>query len=269
MTPEALFDLLWNDYSHRLCPSALKVQALLQEDAPLINDHIAIRTFNLSPVRLEILAHHFIALGYEEKGNYQFEAKKLVAKHFEHPNPLLPRVFISELEVEKFSFHFLKIIHALVSQVDEKQMKQATCLFYGRPWEVSIEQYLILAGESEYAAWVAAHGYGANHFTVSVNQLSRFHEVAEVNQFLKQHQFVMNTSGGEVKGNPSMFLEQSSTMADRVGVSFEEGELYVPGGYYEFAKRYPLDNGQLYGGFVMTSADKIFESTHQEQAKRQ
>lgn len=50
MTPTALFQSLWNDYIERLCPSADRVHQLLQEDEPLINDHIALRTFNLAPL---------------------------------------------------------------------------------------------------------------------------------------------------------------------------------------------------------------------------
>ena len=76
--------------------------------------------------------------------------------------------------------------------------------------------------------------------------------------------FKMNKSGGLVKGSPSQFLEQSSTMAYQKEVKFEEGPYEVPSCYYEFAKRYPLlpDSKKLYQGFVAQSADKIFESTN-------
>jgi hypothetical protein len=36
----------------------------------------------------------------------------------------------------------------------------------------------------------------------------------------------------------------------------------VPACYYEFARRYPIANGELYQGFIAASADKIFESTN-------
>ncbi len=39
MTSDLLFKSLWDDYIHRLCPSAEK-----KEDEALINDHIALRT---------------------------------------------------------------------------------------------------------------------------------------------------------------------------------------------------------------------------------
>ncbi|MDN3698422.1 DUF1338 domain-containing protein [Vibrio sp. 03-59-1] len=262
MTPDVLFESLWKDYIQRLCPSADKVHQLLREDAELINDHIALRTFNVAPLGIETLAKPFLALGYKECGDYLFESKKLVAKHYEHDDPNQPKVFISELKVEECSEALQAIVAKLVEQVDAQQLKTQDFLYSGRQWELSFEDYQTLAKESEYASWLAAHGYGANHFTVSVNQLNDFSEVQEVNDHLSSVGFVINGSGGEVKGSPEVLLEQSSTMADRVLVQFTESEQVVPGGFYEFAKRYPMNDGQLYTGFVAASADKIFESTN-------
>lgn len=262
MTPDVLFESLWKDYIQRLCPSADKVHQLLREDAELINDHIALRTFNVAPLGIETLAKPFLALGYKECGDYLFESKKLVAKHYEHDDPNQPKVFISELKVEECSEALQTIVAKLVDQVDAQQLKTQDFLYSGRQWELSFEDYQVLAKESEYASWLAAHGYGANHFTVSVNQLNDFSEVQEVNDHLSDAGFIINSSGGEVKGSPEVLLEQSSTMADRVSVQFTESEQVVPGGFYEFAKRYPMNDGQLYTGFVAASADKIFESTN-------
>lgn len=261
MTPEALFHSLWDDYINRLCPSARNVHQLLQEDEALINDHIALRTFNIAPVNLATLAKPFIELGYREAGDYLFESKKLVAKHFEHPDPKQPKVFISELKVDECSETLQGIVNGLIAQVDETDFSDSRFLYQGRPWQLSYEQYALLSKESEYAAWLAAHGYGANHFTVSVNQLNQFEQVQQVNDYLKLNGFDINQSGGEVKGSPEVLLEQSSTMADKVEVIFSEGTKVIPGGFYEFAKRYAMTDGELYPGFVAASADKIFEST--------
>lgn len=261
MTPEVLFQSLWNDYITRLCPSADKVHSLLEEDEALINDHIALRTFNVAPLGLETLAKPFLALGYKDCGDYVFESKKLVAKHFEHPDPLQPKVFISELKVEECSPQLQEIVAKLVEQVDATKLEGDAFLYGGRLWDISFADYQLLAEESEYASWLAAHGYGANHFTVNVNQLKAFTEVKQVNDHLRGAGFTINESGGEVKGTPDVLLEQSSTMADKVPVVFSDGTETVPGGFYEFAKRYPMANGELYTGFVAASADKIFEST--------
>ena len=262
MTPDVLFQSLWNDYIQRLCPSAEKVHHLLQEDEALINDHIALRTFNVEPLGIATLAQPFLDAGYKPCGDYEFESKKLVAKHFEHPDPKQPKVFISELKVNECSDALQAIVAKLVKQLDTHDLKGAEFLWGGRLWELSYADFQTLAKESEYASWLAAHGYGANHFTVSVNQLNAFDEVKEVNDHLRQSGFTINESGGEVKGSPDVLLEQSSTMADKVAVEFSEGTEMIPGGFYEFAKRYLMANGELYPGFVAASADKIFESTN-------
>ena len=262
MTPQVLFQSLWNDYIQRLCPSADNVHQLLQENEPLINDHIALRTFNVAPLGIETLAKPFIDVGYKPCGDYEFESKKLVAKHFEHPDPKQPKVFISELKVNECSPELQDIVAKLVEQLDTDKLKGHEFLSGGRLWDLSFADYQLLAKESEYASWLAAHGYGANHFTVSVNQLDAFEEVKGVNDHLREAGFTINESGGEVKGSPDVLLEQSSTMADKVPVTFTEGTEMVPGGFYEFAKRYPMSNGELYPGFVAASADKIFESTN-------
>ena len=127
---------------------------------------------------------------------------------------------------------------------------------------LSFETYNRLREESEYAAWFYVFGFRANHFTVSVNALKKYNTIVKVNELLKENGFVLNTSGGEVKGEITDLLQQSSTMSDMVKVEFTEGIYEVPSCYYEFAQRYPDTNGELYSGFISKSADKIFESTN-------
>jgi hypothetical protein len=257
----ALFAALWHDYI-QMTPSAAKIHQLLGHGAPTINDHIALRTFNIAKVNLNVLAKHFTSLGYVDSGDYQFVQKKLLAKHFEHPDPKQPKVFISELLVEEFSPELQKTIHDLVSQVDVAATTADNFIYSGCHWDLDKATYQALLVESEYAAWVAALGYRANHFTVSINDLTEFERIEDVNQALKQAGFLLNSSGGEIKGSPEVLLEQSSTMADKVVVKFTDGDVEIPSCFYEFARRYPMDNGQIYTGFVAASADKIFESTN-------
>ncbi len=262
-----LFSALWTDYI-QMTPSAAKVHELLGKGEDIINDHIALRTFNLPKVNLQVLAAHFEALGYKACGDYNFEAKKLNAKHYEHPDPTQPKVFISELLVEEFSPELQDKVAFLVEQIDEQALTQKDFLYSGRHWKLDSETYQALLAESEYAAWVAAIGYRANHFTVSVNHLPGYDSLQEVNQALKEGGFVLNTSGGEIKGSAEVLLEQSSTMADQIEVAFEDTKLKIPSCFYEFALRYPKPDGELYTGFVAASADKIFESTNAVSGKQ-
>lgn len=258
-----LFQKLWDNYL-AVTPSATDIHRILvgTQGGEIINDHIALRTFNLAPVNLDKLAEHFLSLGYTEGGEYHFEAKKLYARHYEHPDPAAPKVFISELLVDTCSPALQGTVRELVARVTPDRVNDDNFLYSGTHWQVDYATYQQLLAESEYAAWVAAWGYRANHFTVSVNQLANFTTVAEVNQVLKDHGYTVNSAGGEVKGSPADLLEQSSTMADRVPCVFRERTVTIPSCFYEFARRYPGPDGKLYSGFVAASADKIFESTH-------
>lgn len=260
---DTLFRNLWENYCE-VTPSAQHIHRLLDnsQGSAIINDHIAIRTFNLEKLNLEKLAAHFRSLGYHQGGEYYFEAKKLYARHFEHPDATVPKVFISELLVEKCSDALQETVQRLVDGVEPAVVTDRDFLCSGRHWDIDYATYQALLEESDYAAWLAAWGYRANHFTVSVNHLSQFTTLEEVNQRLRKEGYRLNSSGGEIKGSPEQLLEQSSTMADRAEAVFSDQTVSIPSCFYEFALRYARPDGELFSGFVAASADRIFESTN-------
>lgn len=264
MKSKVIFDKLWERYSLEN-PSAGRIHKIFnREDQPVINDHVAFRTFNDPRVNIDVLAKPFLDVGYEPKGDYIFEAKKLKARHYEIPgSPESPRVFISELLLEEFSPFLQTSIREALDRVPRDLLASPDLIFQGSIFEpLSYKIYTRLREESEYAAWLYVFGFRANHFTVSINYLQDYEGIEEVNAFLKKEGYALNSSGGEVKGTPAQLLEQSSTLADKVEVEFEEGIFTVPACYYEFAKRYPEASGKLFSGFIAGSADKIFESTN-------
>jgi hypothetical protein len=260
-TVTGLFSNIWQQYI-AVTPSATKIHQLLGNGNDVINDHVAYRTFNIEKVNLDKLANHLLSIGYTECGQYDFSAKKLTAKHFEHTTPTMPKVFISELRVEEFTDEIQAIIHKLTDQLPANISEQPNFLYSGRPWQINSTDYKALLAVSEYAAWLAAWGYRANHFTISINHLDNYDNIIDVNTCLKNAGFTLNTSGGEIKGDETVKLEQSSIIADKALVEFSDVSLIIPSCFYEFAKRYPLANGELYTGFVAASADKIFDSTN-------
>ncbi|MBE7644447.1 DUF1338 domain-containing protein [Tenacibaculum finnmarkense] len=263
MTTAQIFDKLWKEYSERT-PSAQKINDLFKAKGnEIYNDHVAFRTFDDERVNIEVLAAPFLAAGYKECGDYTFEAKKLYAKHYEHTTDKnAPRVFISQLKTKEFSAELQATVKRLIDGLSEEDLNPAELVFKGRLWEQpSFEVYEKLQAETEYAAWLYVNGFCSNHFTVDVNKLATFKSLQEVNEFLKEKGFKMNTSGGEIKGTPAVFLEQSSVLADRIPVAFKEVTKEITSCYYEFAFRHAMENGELYSGFIAGSADKIFEST--------
>ncbi|NQY06510.1 MAG: DUF1338 domain-containing protein [Flavobacteriaceae bacterium] len=249
---------LWCDYTKRT-PSAAKIQQLFNETfGAFKNDHIAIRTFNITEVAIDIIAKPFLELGYVEKDSYYFSQKKLNAKHYEHPtNPDAPLLFISEIVLENFSEKTQHLIRELMYEVNE----DSPLITQGRTWPVSYAIYLKLLQESEYIAWLYVNGFCVNHFTVAINSIDSTPSLQKVNNYLKEQGFQLNNSGGEIKGNPAVKLEQSSILADMLTINFNEGNYQTTSCYYEFAYRHLNLDGTVFKGFITESADKIFEST--------
>ena len=95
---------MWNDYS-KLNPHINQVLNLIKTKDPneIINDHIALRTFNHKKLNRHILSEYFLKNGYQAVEDLTFTEKKLKATYFIHSAPSLPRIFISELLLENFS----------------------------------------------------------------------------------------------------------------------------------------------------------------------
>lgn len=261
----ALFEKLWADYSTMNHQALAIHRALEARGEKVVNDHVAFRTFNHPKVNIAALAAPFLKLGYVDKsgGGYRFPDKHLFARHFEHPEPNQPKVFISELLTRDCSPALQKNIRTLSDQIPDSFAESPDFLISGTPWKpVSWQTYQELLKESEYAAWLVAFGFRVNHFTVFYNSLKTFKGLSDLNQFIQNLGFKLNAVAGEVKGSKEVFLEQSSTLAHPVEVQFLDQKMVIPACYYEFASRYAMPDGKLFQGFIPDSATKIFESTH-------
>ena len=252
---------MWDDYSN-LNPHINKVLDLIKdkESNKIINDHIALRTFNHKKINRHTLSNYFINNGYKPIEDLSFTKKKLKATYYLHPDPALPRIFISELLLENFSDELQRIINDKVNEIDIESIFKPEFLSSGIPWSpIDYSTYKKIQSESDYASWVLAMGYIANHFTVSVTDCSFFKNLSQLNSYLKDNGFEINSSGGEIKGSVSQGLEQSSIMAKDIEIKFSDGSYKIPGCYYEFAYRY-----NNFNGFITKSANHIFESTNEK-----
>jgi len=263
MTLNTIFDRLWVDYIMQN-PSAGKIHDLfINEGESVVNDHIAFRTLDFPEIDMDVLAWPFVSKGYVAKGEYNFKEKHLFAKHFELDGvDLAPRIFISQLILSECSPFLQRTLREAFEKTKLRRSNPEKLIFSGTIFTpLSYDVFKKLSEESEYAAWFYVFGFRANHFTVSINALKKYNDIHRVNDLLTKNGFVLNTSGGEIKGTPADLVQQSSTLADSVNVKFIEGSFEVPCCYYEFAQRFPDSEGHLYNGFVAKSADRIFEST--------
>lgn len=251
------------------CPQAQTVLPLLKELGPLSVDHVALRTFNLPAINRDKVGSIFKRHGYLKVPELlKFPDKHLQADYYIHPDANQPKIFVSELCVEKVSpalqsFVWQTARHARVEKLDD---------FLNPNWSaVSLPQYEEALQESEYAAWVSAFGLQVNHFAFLTNDFGSHSNLPELNRLLLSKGFTLNAAGGLVKGSKSDLLEQSSTMAPLVCGRFKERWHPIPGCFVEFVQRHPIGTveGLLYQGFRSGNANKIFESTSQSKFKTQ
>ena len=268
MILDEYFKKLWLEYTH-VTPQAKKIHDLIKaHNGYVFNDHVAFRTFDLAPVNIDCLEPSLNVLGYEAFDDYEFPGKKLYAKAYIHRDENQPKIFLSQLQLSECSHELRDTVSQLIEQATLPDAIDASLFLQGTLWPtVSWSTYQRLLAESEYAAWLSVMGFRANHFTVYVNKLAKNDSLDEVIDLVQSLGLSMNESGGLIKGNAFVGLQQASTLADEICFTFSGGDQHkVKSCYYEFALRYPDQHGNLYQGFVADSADKIFESTHQKLA---
>ncbi|XP_076913891.1 2-oxoadipate dioxygenase/decarboxylase, chloroplastic-like [Bidens hawaiensis] len=279
-------------------PTATKILELVHStDANQIcYDHLAFRTFGVNGHGIESMSKLFLDFGYTQREELRFPKKKLKALWFSPPpvssrssgsgsgfDGPLPRVFISELLVDQMSQQAQDIIRKYtgLSGAGHKHSALSSalgCLTWPKPSHSEFQQ---LAKESEYAAWTLVNGYALNHVTISIHRLKPpLNDIDNLNHFIQDKGFKLNSEGGVLKVSPDGLLLQSSTVADSVPFEFSDGfEEQVPCSYIEFAQRLVLpqykdlpqdkvEEVHRRDGFEVGNADKIFESTSQDQLTR-
>jgi hypothetical protein len=285
---EALFDV----YEERV-PDVRKIteamieRAMVNDQAGVVNDHIAFRTIGVPNLGITSFEKIFLAHGYTRMDFYHFKTKKLDAYWYAPPSSDLPRVFISELKVQLLSASAQQVIKKYTKSVTSdpvdllnlNDVNQVADFLQAPLWVLpSKDDYEILLTESEYAAWVIYNRYYLNHYTISVHDLPQEYNTLEAfNIFLKSIGIKLNDSGGEIKISKDGLLRQSSSIANQVEAIFTGGQIKkIAGSYIEFAERNVLpefahlDHSNLKRkhrreGFETANADKIFESTFTSQ----
>lgn len=262
---------------------AMESQGLVANRLEIENDHIAFRTMGVPQLGLKSFEKIFTHYGYQKREPYHFEAKKLDAFWYAPPEPIYPRIFVSELRVGDLSSEAQRIIHSYTDEVKSDPVDLLNLddgaavdqFLHSGLWRLPTwADYSRLLEESEYAAWVIYNRYYLNHFTVSVHNLPEPCDTVEgFNVFVEKLGVKLNNSGGKIKISPDGMLLQSSTVAEMVDAEFAGGDRHmISGSYVEFAERQVLPeyrglpNAEIgrhhrREGFEAGNADKIFEST--------
>ena len=286
---------LMNRYKERVPDVFAIINATIKEGVikyanEIENDHIAFRTMGVPFLGIQSLEKIFLHYGFKRMDHYFFPAKKLDAFWYAPPSPEYPRIFISELRVKDLFENVQKIIHSYTDEVtadpvDSINIDDANAVdnfLHSGLWQLpTLEDYLTLSKESEYAAWVIYNRYYLNHFTISVHNLKDgYNTIADFNAFLERNGFTLNDSGGKIKVSEDRSLLQSSTVAEMIEATFANGVKHrISGSYVEFAERKVLKQFENLStseikrahrreGFEANNADKIFESTYSSQTTK-
>jgi len=296
---ERLLDKLWGEYKLRV-PYAARYQEMVEQRGGKVqNDHIAFRTFNTDvgaqPAGVEGIARIFTALGYERKDNYLFQDKHLTAWHWQHKtNPASPKIFISQLEVDRLSPLTANRIREAIKGAPDllsagnlrmlKELSQGKAVngtdvdvlvadlahFFSRPWGPPVRKVVEeVDKESQYAAWTLLHGNSVNHFTAYINE-QRVKEWPDIEATVEALRAAGLPMKPEYEGERGTKLRQSSTKAameecDVMEENGSRGKITWSYAYYELAERgnVPGPDGKpaRFQGFLGAQATNLFEMT--------
>ncbi len=290
-----LFDCLWQQYRQRVSYVRDYEQLVMEAGATFVNDHIAFRTFaaNQPMTGIASLSRIFEALGYRPAGVYAFDTNHLNAIHYQHPNADFPKIFISELKTWELSETCQQVIDQIVSShrpplelelltslraMTENDAGGAELLssivdyIQTRPWEIPERQAVeALNAESQYAAWVAVHGYNVNHFTSLINS-HRVETLADIEKTMSALAAAGVPIKDEIEGAPGSKLRQSATQAVVIDVAVKDrGQVTTMPwtyAYFELAERGDVTdaagNRVRFEGFLGPQASQLFEMTRRQ-----
>lgn len=293
---KALLTKLWAMYLERVSYAREYQQLVIKKGGSVVNDHIAFRTFNThtgeQPEGIRAIRHIISCLEYVPVEKYDFKKKKLKAVHFEHPDSMFPKLFVSQLEVDQLPEWAQQVIKNTVKDTPYLLSDQSIGLlstlkakgelprmagdalvidlaqYFRRPWSIPQKDDVLKINDiSQYAAWVLLHGNAVNHFTAFVNyqNVSEWPDLASTCRGLADAGIPMKEA---LEGEKGSKLQQSATLAvkEEVEVRGDDGVEKMPWtyAYYELAERgLVIENGEekLFSGFLGEQARHLFDMT--------
>lgn len=293
---QSLLDQLWKRYCTRVAYARRYCELVAAQGGRVVNDHIAFRTLNTrtgrQPAGIKAISRVFEPLGYTRMDRYDFTDKHLLAYHYEHPDPLMPKIFISQLEVDRLPAESRILIDAAVAdardalsedgramleQIDKLNPADEVVLvdrllgcLTARPWSPPRREVILQVNQvSQYAAWTLLHGNNVNHFTAYINEqnIPAWPDLEATMNGLRAQGLPIKE---DIEGQPGSKLRQSATQAvdedcEVLEADGRVGKLRWAYAYYELAERgtVPGPDGRprRFNGFLGAQATQLFEMT--------
>ena len=294
---ENLLQNLWQQYLRRVSYARRYTALVTEKGGKVVPDHLAFRTLNTQtgeqPSGISAIRHLIEPLHYRQAGSYRFSRLMLSAAHFEHPDPALPKIFVSQLEVDQCPEWAQQMIRETVKdasyllsdmaiellnylQQDGQINTEAAEIlteeltgYFRRPWNLPhLDDLLKINDVSQYAAWTLLHGNAVNHFAVLFNeqQVPDWPDLETTCRALAENGLPMKE---RIEGDKGSLVRQSATQAvketfrlrDTSG-NFEEVEWTY--GYLELTERgFTTEQGKpkLFQGFLPDQVFHLFAMT--------
>jgi hypothetical protein len=291
-----LFEGLWKQYTERVPYAKIYADLVASKGGKVVIDHIAFRTFNThcgeQPEGIRAINHIINFLEYKPVSKYSFSKKKLSAVHFEHPDEMFPKIFVSQLEVNELPEWTQKMVNSTVHNTSylltDKSIELLGILqengmlpleaaeylvndlvhYFRRPWNIPLKDDVLKINDvSQYGAWVLLHGNSVNHFAAFINyqDVKEWPDLETTCEALAAAGVPMMD---EIEGKKESKLQQSASLAvkEEVKVKSENGfeKMIWTYAYLELAQRnYIEEKGErkLFNGFLNEQATHLFDLT--------
>ena len=291
-----LFDKLWENYVAKVPYAKKYAELVTKKGGKIVIDHIAFRTFNThtgeQPEGIRAIKHILNFFDYKAVSKYNFAKKKLNAVHFEHPDEMFPKIFVSQLEVSELpdwaqiainntvkntpyllsdrSIGLLRTLeeNGVLPKEAADYLVNDLVQYFRRPWNIPLkEDVLNINDVSQYGAWVLLHGNSVNHFAAFIN----FQDVKEWPDLETTCKALANAGipmKDEIEGEKGSKLTQSATQAIKEEVKVKtEGSIEKitwTSAYLELTERGFIEEDgkpKLFTGFLGAQATHLFDMT--------
>jgi hypothetical protein len=291
-----LTEKMWEVFLSRV-PAARFYTAMVEgKGGRVVIDHIGFRTLYMNtgeqPAGIQAIRHIFECLGYQPAGKYVLPKKNLKAIFLEHVTPGLPKIFVSQLNVQQLPGWAKQLFPEVVADTpyllsdsgiellnrlkqDGKLTSEAAEIlvaelagYFRRPWNPPPKETIIKLNEvSHYAAWVMLHGNAPSHFAALING-QEVKSLPDIDATVKALQKTGVAVKESMEGAKGGILQQSATYAvkEDVKVKGPDGpdEITWTYGYLELIERgwqETEDGPRLFQGFIEGQEKNIYDMT--------
>jgi hypothetical protein len=291
-----IFSKLWEQYIERVPYAQQYADLVVKKGGKVVIDHIAFRTFNAhtgeQPEGIRAIKHILNFLGYKPVSKYKFPKKKLNSTHFEHPDETLPKIFVSQLEINDLPNWAQNIVNETVRNtfylLNDKSLELLSILeengslpleaadflvddlaqYFRRPWNIPVKDDVLKLNDiSQFGAWVLIHGNAVNHFAVLINgqNVKEWPDLETTVNALAAAGVSMKEN---IEGEAGSKLRQTATLAtkEEADVKGEFGfeKIIWTYAYFELAERNYIEvdgKQKLFSGFLGEQANHLFDLT--------